>query len=1414
MGKSKYPSKLDTSVEIPTVRNNILEIGPEVINSVKSALFQIERTLGINPQGASGNSVADRLNKALDGNGNIKKDALKQANVLSGPITNVDVSKVAAIKESKLRLDFPTNVLQSEISVLGNQLSNLIEQIEEVNSLLAVHIHPDAKNRHKASAISVENGNISASSTATSSVDGSSVQAVIEDIYNQHILYDGSDMSSTNNSHAASQVYFDDSDVSALVSADDVQEAIEGAINAADNAVVVHQDIQHSNGVLKIGKLDTPSDVNLGPIIVEDVSISFGLNAGTNDPTFLVTFDDAIEEEGFSVEVSDSLIITDSSDANSSLNGTFQIVSVTKDSGGNVASIRVFGIVSSSSTSNITGTVRKKLRRETSEGNLVLTQRESPDLTSSQIVQLSNPNAVKIISKNIKPSKITSSNKNLQFKIDETTHSVDVYDSSINRQTVSSIVRKINEAVAKNAWPFLAYNIRQEAGHEELALAHNIPDQDGGLHTIEIIAGSDSGLSALGFSHIEGKVISADYGTEYFIQGNGYEGLSEKLNTAELVYFAGTNQVQSPGELDFKKLNIIPGDVIHISESDDDGAYVVDSVSSSFLSLDSSQLPSGFSAANGDDTKFVIYHNVVNLSNLTFKKVASAFGSGLTEIFMDSSRQLFGHMLIEYASVLNGTNALFEIVDVEGNVAEETEFVLNISNATNGISVDLDSGAAINVLGKDNYIKLISDDIIFTILIDDADEVNTYISANSAIQNTFYLFPGVDLKKNLVLGRVPYAFYAGRVVGGPEGTAKINGAPEKGIVSYSDLSNSAIRQLTEVPIRDLRSDGVVRGFEISNISLSGGLYQFDIANGVCYIEGKRFALFDGTYLTDINSGVSDKIYIYINADGNVAFESALSAPSCASPLSDIPHALLYTLEFDGSVIYDIDLRLFINDIDLKIINDITVSPQAGLGHFSDFGKALKYARRFSDLFPNAGTPVVRLKAGEYDIATAIDNSDIASTGWSTAWTNNTNSVRNKYYNALHDNGLLIDFPVRICGEGDSTVLKLRNTYTFSDTTAEARGSFVFIGSAFSRTNRPISAPTSGFSSVNDLKLDNCRIEVADYNIFDGSNNAQYYGVDFNAVTIEHGTGFFNLVDFTLGDIGIILTEESDTSSKKGNFRIHNCRFIKSQIDSGKINSPDSTNFYNIDIIGCSLYGNTSGSTASLLGSTLFTGDEEKNITILGNQHYSNHNTLQSGSGPIMYDAIATDIDWGDRLSRDLTVKRNLAVGGSITGNSFVYDTTKTLYQVYLFDSNSVANIGPAGANASTADFLAQNETGGDWMTMRLPPTETGYLRINPPLGINIKDIKIGTKTSTNTWDYHLYGVPLNGAGHLLLNTGTGVNTTETGIPHSSTFSGVNIAANSSNVYYLGIENTTSGYDFVYYVQITYEFTDITDALGV
>jgi hypothetical protein len=48
---SVFPAEIDSDVEIQRVDNNVTEVGGDAINSLRDAVFAIEKTLGVNPQG-------------------------------------------------------------------------------------------------------------------------------------------------------------------------------------------------------------------------------------------------------------------------------------------------------------------------------------------------------------------------------------------------------------------------------------------------------------------------------------------------------------------------------------------------------------------------------------------------------------------------------------------------------------------------------------------------------------------------------------------------------------------------------------------------------------------------------------------------------------------------------------------------------------------------------------------------------------------------------------------------------------------------------------------------------------------------------------------------------------------------------------------------------------------------------------------------------------------------------------------------------------------------------------------------------------------------------------------------------------------------------------------------------------------
>jgi len=187
MPKSNYPNKLDTSIEIPKVRDNVTEIGSDVLNSLRSAIFNIERTLGVNPQGVAGQTLASRLSNLIDENGSIKKEALLKAGILNGPVSGKDISKTAGIEEFKLNLDYPTQLLQDEISIANTKIDQFIKALEELNRIISIHVDLRATNRHGALAITVNDAELTPSDVALADIQAQDLQSFIESLFNSHI---------------------------------------------------------------------------------------------------------------------------------------------------------------------------------------------------------------------------------------------------------------------------------------------------------------------------------------------------------------------------------------------------------------------------------------------------------------------------------------------------------------------------------------------------------------------------------------------------------------------------------------------------------------------------------------------------------------------------------------------------------------------------------------------------------------------------------------------------------------------------------------------------------------------------------------------------------------------------------------------------------------------------------------------------------------------------------------------------------------------------------------------------------------------------------------------------------------------------------------------------------------------------
>ena len=366
MPKSNYPNKLDTSVEIPAVRDNITEIGSDVLNSLRSAIFNIERTLGINPQGVAGQTLATRLSNLIDENGNVKKEALDKAGILSGPVSGKDISKTAAIEEFKLDLDYPTQLLQDEISIANTKIEQFIKALEELNRIISIHVNLAATNRHAAIAITVNEAETISSDKALSSLETTDLQSFVESIFNSHISYSGNSISEGNNSHFAKQIFFDNLETSDLIFSKDVQGAID------DLARIEGEGLRSS--ILNLnsnGRIRTGSQINMyegsgtGKELVSLSNISYPDYSGGSRCTISFPSNPTPFSE---ISKFDLLVISGS--PNDEDNREYEISSVNINSEGNLINVEVFDGPKFEYTAGVTGSIKKAVLSNCNQNGL------------------------------------------------------------------------------------------------------------------------------------------------------------------------------------------------------------------------------------------------------------------------------------------------------------------------------------------------------------------------------------------------------------------------------------------------------------------------------------------------------------------------------------------------------------------------------------------------------------------------------------------------------------------------------------------------------------------------------------------------------------------------------------------------------------------------------------------------------------------------------------------------------------------------------------------------------------------------------------------------------------------------------------------------------------------------------------
>jgi len=1154
MGRSKYPEKYDTSVEIPQVRGNIHEIGTDVLNSVRSAIFQIEHTLGLNPQGSSTNTVADRISKSLDSSGNIKKEAFDKAGVIYGPITNENISKVAAIDESKLRLDFPTKLLQTEISLTVDKIDYLINQFQEISSKFSSHVYPDTPNRHTSKSISVSEISGGASDVGLISISSGTVYSALEEILTKHVQYSGLNISSANNSHNSNQIYFDNANVAAYIDSTNVQGAIEDLTIVAAGQQNIHQNLFHGNGYLNASEIS---------ILATDTALATGIPVTFSASTYLNS-DRKTNISIISPQIVDFLEVSDILEITlSSVVYRYIISDIAYNTSNEITNIIIFGSIPESSTATSVINLYKRDKRFTSDWGLSPTILEYPDLLSAGIIQIANPNSPGVVSSDFTANRIAVGST-FVLDINDKSYTVSCHNAAYTFQTLEATISAINESLLEQGAAALAYKVySKKTSQYELAIVSNFYGSDNYIKVSYPVGSPDM----LSLGDLANKNIYGTEGNNYLINGYIYSGIPEVMNLSGLTLDSGANSISG---VNFSSYQIKKGDVINISGSDqDDGSYLVVNVSSSKIFVNTNQLTGGtWLSASSSTTKFEILRNTISFEEYNFIKLDGSPNGSLFELILDENSRFTYRTKLEYKMNFYSGKSLYSIVNcsqVNQTIDEQLTFEIDGSS----VFCYLDSSDKKEITNyKNSYLDIYSkqNNVFIRLMIYDAEDISSYIIAlgtGSTLVSNISIYQKPEYSNVLLIGNVTYSSANGRMEGSSFRLPYFYDLKDSGTIRLKDIGEEVKRELQISPMKETRTSGVVLGLEILNVSFSAGLnYQVSIAPGIAYIAGKRFSF---GAKTDIDTGILstsfDKIIIFINSDGIVFADSANSA-TCSFYINSSDNIILGTIEYNSSITQIIDQRLLINDLDLKLLNSVTVSPVPGMAHFTSVNAAVKYAKRFSQIYPNAGIPEIILKAGTHRVEVEIPVNFAAK----------TNSDLIKYYDKY---GLYLDFPIKITGEGDSTVLDIITGYADSpisgddrDSSANNRG-YIIINGAGSTVYSDFSSDTfnDGNIILSNFKLKNSTVLYIDPKVVNiVTYNINFHKVKLRDIYFDWSNLVFDTSTFTgtyyfqNGYAVKVIANSGTVDDFMGGLDIHSCTF-----DTCYIDLSDSIYLLNISI---------------------------------------------------------------------------------------------------------------------------------------------------------------------------------------------------------------------------------------------------------
>ena len=1048
--KTKYPNQIDTPAELPIVRDNITEISSDVFNSLRSAIIQIEKTLGINPQGEVGQTVSSRVSQSLDSSGNLLPEAIDRAGIISGPIFDDQISEVAAIKESKLRLNFPTNVLQSEISSVALLISEIQSQIEQLSAILTAHVNTAALNRHLAKAVTVESVENTSSSIGMKTIEADTLQNVLAAIVEKHFNYTGISINSDNNSHSADQIFFDNSDVSSVIDSQSVQGAIEEIADGNASAIKNNLLYLTKNGISRFGKTyDSFSSTSLGEILVSETKVSF---SASSESTASILFDSTPQ---FNKGISRFDILTISGATDDLDNKDFYISEVITDGSTGLTELIIYGKLYSDSVGIAIGTVSKNNFSNLNPNGLNSSYRLRNNFSNTPDVVVANPNGANITSFGVRPDLLSATNDSFKITIDDYDPiNISCFNSTLTtKQSVESIVDKINEAFAENHIAVFAYKIRTTSSYE-FSISHVIPNFSGDIKNRTIIisaADTNDGTDTLGLSHVIGEKIQGSFGNSTFINGGLFKSFQRTIifSKTEVSLGSGSPKIISSDE-SFLTNDIRPGDFVVItgsSEVVDDGLFAISSVSEAEILLDA---PSTFvfSGSLSSTSSVLVIRSSAPVSELNFEEIDDASGLMLIDVFANQDSDIFYSKRLEISNTLYSTGFFAAIVDISKNfILSDEQYFLKITSLGIAYLEDIDGNTGeqtyvANTLSSyenNNLYKIRSPDGGAFVTI----RVIATAVPTSNLQCTIYGNYEVS-SDNLWLSRCLFSNAVGRIFGtlGSGGIPSIIDKRNFGSIDIEQICPAFVEKYIEGPRNDIRSSGIVSGCEATILSsgsdANGSYLLIDVSAGTYFASGSRKEFAGITGFKTYNIVLA---YLCLNEYGTLEIQHSITGGPISQYVSPFLQRGVAHLGYltSGSVLKD--LRFFINDLDRKITHNIIVAKSTNLGHFTTIQAAVDYCSLFYDVNygKDVSTPIycpsVLIREGEYTVnSPIIINEDITISGVGRSTVLKRGDDISDCARLFTLNGSVVPDPLTaifIIGDGPSTG-KATDFYTYFD----------------------------------------------------------------------------------------------------------------------------------------------------------------------------------------------------------------------------------------------------------------------------------------------------------------------------------------------------------------------------------------------